>query len=169
MGKTCSWVLFSRARSCSTQNRPQPCRPRWTPLPLCRVRRLCGAPMRGGYLSGAIVCSTCAQRAALARPWGPEIPRVSALSSSSATRRRRACSCAALLTAGCMGVAVYIRVKGGEVPGGASLAPKIGPLGMVRSHPHGAIGHAAAVHRPRPPRGWHTGICKDYTRSGRWD
>ena len=28
-------------------------------------------------------------------------------------------------------MAVYIRVKGGEVPGGASLAPKIGPLGMV--------------------------------------
>jgi ribosomal protein L11 len=29
-------------------------------------------------------------------------------------------------------VEVMIRVKGGEVPGGASLAPKIGPLGMVR-------------------------------------
>ena len=29
-------------------------------------------------------------------------------------------------------VEVLIRVKGGEVPGGASLAPKIGPLGMVR-------------------------------------
>jgi hypothetical protein len=28
-----------------------------------------------------------------------------------------------------------IRVKGGEVPGGASLAPKIGPLGMVRPGP----------------------------------
>jgi len=30
-------------------------------------------------------------------------------------------------------LAVFIRVKGGEVPGGASLAPKIGPLGMVRA------------------------------------
>merc|ERR1712216_1062587 len=27
-------------------------------------------------------------------------------------------------------VEVFIRVRGGEVPGGASLAPKIGPLGM---------------------------------------
>jgi hypothetical protein len=36
-----------------------------------------------------------------------------------------------MLIGGCVGVAVYIRVKGGEVPGGASLAPKIGPLGMV--------------------------------------
>jgi len=27
-------------------------------------------------------------------------------------------------------VEVFIRVKGGEVPGGASLAPKIGPLGL---------------------------------------
>lgn len=27
-------------------------------------------------------------------------------------------------------VAVTLRVKGGEVPGGSSLAPKIGPLGM---------------------------------------
>ena len=26
---------------------------------------------------------------------------------------------------------VTLRVKGGEVPGGSSLAPKIGPLGMV--------------------------------------
>eukprot|EP00294_Goniomonas_avonlea_P012616 CAMPEP_0114567780 /NCGR_PEP_ID=MMETSP0114-20121206/15677_1 /TAXON_ID=31324 /ORGANISM="Goniomonas sp, Strain m" /LENGTH=48 /DNA_ID= /DNA_START= /DNA_END= /DNA_ORIENTATION= len=25
---------------------------------------------------------------------------------------------------------IYIRVRGGEVPGGSSLAPKIGPLGM---------------------------------------
>jgi len=32
----------------------------------------------------------------------------------------------------CLRGAVFIRVKGGEVPGGASLAPKIGPLGMVR-------------------------------------
>ena len=40
-----------------------------------------------------------------------------------------------MLIVGCVGVAVYIRVKGGEVPGGASLAPKIGPLGMVLALP----------------------------------
>jgi len=29
--------------------------------------------------------------------------------------------------------AVNLRVTGGEVPGGSSLAPKIGPLGLVRA------------------------------------
>lgn len=39
---------------------------------------------------------------------------------------------------------VFIRVRGGEVPGGASLAPKIGPLGMVRSA-------SDSLPRPAPP------------------
>jgi ribosomal protein L11 len=29
-------------------------------------------------------------------------------------------------------VQITLRVTGGEVPGGSSLAPKIGPLGLVR-------------------------------------
>jgi hypothetical protein len=52
-----------------------------------------------------------------------------------------------MLIVGCVGVAVYIRVKGGEVPGGASLAPKIGPLGMVLALPPACL--AAEIYRPR--------------------
>jgi len=63
---------------------------------------------------------------------------------------------------------VYLRVAGGEVPGGSSLAPKIGPLGLVRILPqqitnvivvaiftislHSSPPRRSVMISPRPPR-----------------
>ena len=70
------------------------------------------------------------------------------------------CACLRFLRARASRRAVNLRVTGGEVPGGSSLAPKIGPLGLVRrletmspfSFP-ARPGHPPAHARcPHPPR-----------------
>jgi hypothetical protein len=104
--------------------------PKLDPNAVCLGTSAARRPTRGVELSCAVSWRTRAQRSSLLCPWSRDTS-VSASRRPHADTKRRVGLGVEMLIVGCVGVAVYIRVKGGEVPGGASLAPKIGPLGMV--------------------------------------